>query len=223
MPAVVAAGPRRRRHLHVRDDSTPGRQLPDEGRDQRSLGRELRPGRGAGRGEHRVHAFRPTTPRSPSPTSPRRHVLTVLAGHGHDNNVEWDGLRHDSRSDVYRTPGGAVEAGTPVTLRFRTFHDDVTVGPRPVLQPPPRRSADRPDVDRRGRRPVLPARARVGDLRLLAADHAALDRRPARQPVVPVHRERRHRAPPTTPTTPPALDGGLGRADLGRPSTRAGR
>ena len=54
------------------------------------------------------------------------HVLTVLAGHGHDNNVEWDGLRHDSRSDVYRTPGGAVEAGTPVTLRFRTFHDDVT-------------------------------------------------------------------------------------------------
>ncbi len=54
------------------------------------------------------------------------HILTVLAGHGHDNNVEWDGLRHDSRSDVYRTPGGAVPAGTPVTLRFRTFHGDVT-------------------------------------------------------------------------------------------------
>ena len=54
------------------------------------------------------------------------HVLTILAGHGHDNNVEWDGLRHDSRSDVYRSPGGAVEAGTAVTLRFRTFHDDVT-------------------------------------------------------------------------------------------------
>jgi glycosidase/fibronectin type 3 domain-containing protein len=54
------------------------------------------------------------------------HVLTILAGHGADNNVEWDGLRHDSRSDVYRTPGGAVEAGTAVTLRFRTFHDDVT-------------------------------------------------------------------------------------------------
>ncbi len=54
------------------------------------------------------------------------HVLTVMAGHGHDNNVEWDGLRHDSRSDVYRTPGGAVPAGTPVTLRFRTFHGDAT-------------------------------------------------------------------------------------------------
>jgi glycosidase/fibronectin type 3 domain-containing protein len=54
------------------------------------------------------------------------HVLSVLAGHGHDNNVEWDGLKHDSRSDIYRTPGGAVPAGTPVTIRFRTFHGDVT-------------------------------------------------------------------------------------------------
>jgi glycosidase len=54
------------------------------------------------------------------------HVLTILAGHAHDNNVEWDGLRHDSRDTLYRTPGGAVPAGTPVTIRFRTFHADVT-------------------------------------------------------------------------------------------------
>lgn len=55
------------------------------------------------------------------------HVLTVdTGGHGHDNDIAWDGLRHDSRSDVYRTPGGAVPAGTPVTLRLRTFHGDVT-------------------------------------------------------------------------------------------------
>ncbi len=54
------------------------------------------------------------------------HVLTILAGHGADNNVEWDGLRHDSRDTLYRTPGGAVPAGTPVTLRLRTFHNDVT-------------------------------------------------------------------------------------------------
>ncbi|MBI5567959.1 MAG: alpha-amylase [Chloroflexi bacterium] len=54
------------------------------------------------------------------------HVLTILAGHAPDNNVEWDGLRHDSRDTLYRTPGGAVPAGTPVTLRFRTFHNDVT-------------------------------------------------------------------------------------------------
>ncbi len=44
----------------------------------------------------------------------------------HDNNVEWAGLRHDSRDTLYRTPGGAVPAGTPVAIRFRTFHNDVT-------------------------------------------------------------------------------------------------
>jgi glycosidase len=57
------------------------------------------------------------------------HLLTITveapAG-GSDNNVEWDGLRHDSRDTLYRTPGGAVPEGTPVTLRMRTFHDDVT-------------------------------------------------------------------------------------------------
>ena len=45
---------------------------------------------------------------------------------GHDGDVWWDGLGHDSRSDLYRTPGGAVTTGTPVILRFRTFHGDVT-------------------------------------------------------------------------------------------------
>ncbi len=54
------------------------------------------------------------------------HILTILAGHSPDNNVEWDGLRHDSRDTLYRTPGGAVPAGTPVIIRFRTFHNDVT-------------------------------------------------------------------------------------------------
>ncbi len=54
------------------------------------------------------------------------HVLTISAGHAADGNVEWDGLRHDSRDPLYRTPGGAVPAGTNVILRFRTFHDDVT-------------------------------------------------------------------------------------------------
>ena len=54
------------------------------------------------------------------------HVLTIKAGHAVDDNVEWDGLRFDSRDTLYRTPQGAVPAGTPTTLRFRTFHDDVT-------------------------------------------------------------------------------------------------
>lgn len=54
------------------------------------------------------------------------HVLSILSGHGHDNNVEWDGLRHDSRDSLYRVPFGAVNPGTPVTLRLRTYHNDVT-------------------------------------------------------------------------------------------------
>jgi glycosidase len=58
------------------------------------------------------------------------HLLTIavqpLSGGGTDHNVEWDGVRHDSRELLYRTPGGAVPAGTPVKLRLRTFHDDVT-------------------------------------------------------------------------------------------------
>jgi glycosidase len=53
-------------------------------------------------------------------------VTVVSTGPKPDNNIEWDGLRHDSRDLLYRTPGGAVPAGTPVTLRFRTFHNDVT-------------------------------------------------------------------------------------------------
>lgn len=55
------------------------------------------------------------------------HVLTVQTPQaGPDNNVQWDGLRHDSRDTLYRSPGGAVPAGTAVKVRFRTFHDDVT-------------------------------------------------------------------------------------------------
>lgn len=57
------------------------------------------------------------------------HVLTVTVSSASptlDNDVWFDGLRHDSRDTLYRTPGGVVTAGTPVTLRLRTFHDDVS-------------------------------------------------------------------------------------------------
>ena len=54
------------------------------------------------------------------------HVLTVRSSFALDNDVDWTGLRHDSRDPAYRVPGGAVPAGTPVTLRFRTFHNDVS-------------------------------------------------------------------------------------------------
>ncbi len=55
------------------------------------------------------------------------HVPTILSeGFGPDNDVAWDGLKHDSRDTLYRTPGGAVPAGSTVLLRFRTYHNDVT-------------------------------------------------------------------------------------------------
>ena len=42
-----------------------------------------------------------------------------------DGDIQWDGLKHDSFDAYYRSPFGAVTAGTPVTLRFRTIHFDV--------------------------------------------------------------------------------------------------
>ncbi len=54
------------------------------------------------------------------------HVLTILSGFAPDNDIAWDGLRHDSRDLLYRAPGGAVPAGNEVLIRFRTFHNDVT-------------------------------------------------------------------------------------------------
>jgi glycosidase len=40
-------------------------------------------------------------------------------------DIQWGGLRHDTFDSYYRAPFGAVAAGTPVTLRFRTAHLDV--------------------------------------------------------------------------------------------------
>jgi glycosidase len=49
------------------------------------------------------------------------HVLTV-----HADEIDLAGLRFDSRDTLYKTPQGAVPAGTPTTIRFRTLHDDVS-------------------------------------------------------------------------------------------------
>ncbi|MBX7213180.1 MAG: alpha amylase N-terminal ig-like domain-containing protein [Thermoflexales bacterium] len=51
---------------------------------------------------------------------------SVLVGHNPDGNVEYDGLGHDSQDGLYRVPFGAVTIGTTVTVRFRTFANDVT-------------------------------------------------------------------------------------------------
>ncbi|MFN2164961.1 MAG: glycoside hydrolase family 13 protein, partial [Anaerolineae bacterium] len=50
----------------------------------------------------------------------------VLPMPGPDDNIWWAGLEHDSRDGFYRVPFGAVTTGTPITLRFRTYADDVT-------------------------------------------------------------------------------------------------
>jgi glycosidase len=53
--------------------------------------------------------------------NPTSHVLGITA-----EGLNFAGLRHDSRDLLYRTPGGAVPAGSAVTLRFRTLHDNAT-------------------------------------------------------------------------------------------------
>jgi len=55
-----------------------------------------------------------------------RVLIKVLMSPEQDNYVMWDGLEHDSRNDLYRQPFGAVTTGTPITLRFRTYANDVT-------------------------------------------------------------------------------------------------
>lgn len=60
----------------------------------------------------RVGAFPPPSTEPPVP--------------GHDNEVWWDYLGHDSRDTLYRTPGGPVTTGTPVILRLRAAQGDLT-------------------------------------------------------------------------------------------------
>ena len=52
------------------------------------------------------------------------HVLTITTG-APAGDIQWDGLRHDTFDSYYRSPFGAVPAGSSVTLRFRTAHLDV--------------------------------------------------------------------------------------------------
>ena len=177
-----------------------------QGRDQRELGRELR---------RRAACRAAPTSRSPCRRTARRstfsydsatHVLTITSsrrGHAHDNNVEWDGLRHDSRDTLYRTPGGAVPAGTPVTLRFRTFHDDVTAVGRALLQRP-HAAAQQIVADDASPRPTCRATRRASTAsscdfwQVDAADALAASRTTSgtasSSPTAPT--------PTTTPTTP---------------------
>ncbi len=51
---------------------------------------------------------------------------TVHFGGELDGNILWDQLGHNSRDALFRTPGGAVTTGTPVTLRFRAASGDLS-------------------------------------------------------------------------------------------------
>ena len=53
-------------------------------------------------------------------------VNNTGGGASNDNDIWWDDLGHDSRDTLFRTPGGAVEAGTAVTLRLRAASNDLT-------------------------------------------------------------------------------------------------
>jgi glycosidase len=52
------------------------------------------------------------------------HVLTIDTATP-IGDIQWDGLRHNTFDSYYRSPFGAVPAGSNVTLRFRTAHMDV--------------------------------------------------------------------------------------------------
>ena len=70
-------------------------------------------------------------PASPSPSpvgsvEPTPTASLPPGGHTLDGRIDLAGLRHDSRDLTYRTPAGAVPAGTTVLLRLRTFFNDVS-------------------------------------------------------------------------------------------------
>ncbi|NDJ79314.1 MAG: alpha-amylase, partial [Chloroflexi bacterium] len=58
------------------------------------------------------------------PLSPLTRALPTASA-DEDTGIDTSALLHDSRSDLYRTPGGAVTTETPVTLRFRTAAGNV--------------------------------------------------------------------------------------------------
>ncbi len=111
--------------------STTTRSLPAayeaQGRDQRGLGRELRPGR-------RARAA-PTSPSPSRPTGAKVVFRYVAATPRPDDQRPATATTATSSGTASATtrattstgrPAAPSPAGTPVTLRLRTFHDDVT-------------------------------------------------------------------------------------------------
>ncbi|MGZ8437507.1 MAG: alpha-amylase family glycosyl hydrolase [Candidatus Limnocylindrales bacterium] len=62
----------------------------------------------------------------PPPEAALAAVTPDLPPLAHDGDISEGDLQHDSRDDLYRTPLGAVPAGTRVTLRLRAAAGDLT-------------------------------------------------------------------------------------------------
>ena len=69
---------------------------------------------------------RPSDPVASGPLSRPPESVADRAPLPPDSAIAEDDLRHDSRDDRYRTPYGAVPAGTAVTLRLRAAAGDLT-------------------------------------------------------------------------------------------------
>jgi len=68
----------------------------------------------------------PSPSPSPSAPSPPPEALADRSPLNPDGKIQDADLAHDSRSDTYRTPFGAVPAGTKVVLRLRAAAGDLT-------------------------------------------------------------------------------------------------
>ena len=101
LPALVAPGPDGDGTYTFETTALPAGSLRDQGRDQRVAGTRTTARAACPAARTSPSPSRRTTRRSPSPTTPRpTSSIGRRAGHGHDGNVEWDGLRHDSRDDA---------------------------------------------------------------------------------------------------------------------------
>ena len=59
-------------------------------------------------------------------TGPGAAAPSTTSASPGNGSIDLTALYHDSRDGLYRTPGGAVPAGTAVTLRLRTQREGVT-------------------------------------------------------------------------------------------------
>ena len=80
LPALLAPGPGRRRHLHLPHERAARGRLRGEGRHRRELGRELRRGRRRRTAPTSRSPWPPTARRCVFTYDPKTHVLTVSAG-----------------------------------------------------------------------------------------------------------------------------------------------